>query len=167
MMTYYKRVLLIILVLFSFIGCDQVSKVAARKYLVHSLPVSYFCDILRLQYTENKGAFLSLGSAFPEEFHFWLLIVFTGVVVSGMLVFIIFKRTLNLYFATSISFIIGEGVGNLIDRMTNNGAVIDFMNIGIGRLRTGIFNFADVAIMIGMGMFIFLGFKRTRSRNSF
>ncbi len=32
------------------------------------------------------------------------------------------------------------------------------MNIGVGSLRTGIFNVADVAIMVGM--FIFVVFKR-------
>ena len=163
-MEYYKRVLLILIILFSCVGCDQVSKVAAHKYLAHSLPVSYLYDIFRLQYAENKGAFLSLGSAFAEEFRFWLLIVFTGVVVSGMLVFILLNRTLNPFFGISISLIVGGGVGNLIDRMTNDGAVIDFMNIGIGCLRTGIFNFADAAIIIGIGMLIFVRLNRTRSR---
>jgi signal peptidase II len=27
--------------------------------------------------------------------------------------------------------------------------VVDFLNVGVGSLRTGIFNFADVAIMLG------------------
>jgi signal peptidase II len=31
-------------------------------------------------------------------------------------------------------------------------AVIDFMNLGIGPLRTGIFNVADMAIMLGVGL---------------
>jgi signal peptidase II len=30
--------------------------------------------------------------------------------------------------------------------------VIDFMNVGIGPLRTGIFNVADMAIMLGVGI---------------
>ena len=45
--------------------------------------------------------------------------------------------------------IIGGGLSNLIDRLVNNGAVIDFLNLGIGSLRTGIFNVADMAIMLG------------------
>ena len=32
------------------------------------------------------------------------------------------------------------------------GSVIDFLNIGIGPVRTGIFNVADVAIMAGVSM---------------
>jgi len=38
----------------------------------------------------------------------------------------------------------------LIDRIFNEGRVIDFMNIGIGSLRTGIFNVADIAITLGV-----------------
>lgn len=54
-----------------------------------------------------------------------------------------------------LSHIIGGGIGNLIDRIFNSGAVIDFMNIGINDLRTGIFNIADVAITAGIVMLIF------------
>lgn len=84
-----------------------------------------------------------------------------------MLVFILVKRSLRPSFVIAISFIIGGGVGNLIDRMFNNGAVIDFMNIGVGSLRTGIFNVADVAIVTGMGLLIFIGLRCSKLGNTF
>lgn len=65
---------------------------------------------------------------------------------------------LSSFAVASSALIIGGGLSNLIDRIINQGAVIDFMNIGVGSLRTGIFNVADVAIMVGM--FIFVKFKR-------
>jgi signal peptidase II len=37
----------------------------------------------------------------------------------------------------------------MIDRIRFDGRVFDFLNVGIGGLRTGIFNVADVAIMAG------------------
>ena len=52
--------------------------------------------------------------------------------------------------ALSSTLIISGGLGNLIDRMVNQGAVIDFMNIGLGSIRTGVFNGADLAIMVGL-----------------
>ena len=52
------------------------------------------------------------------------------------------------------------GVSNFIDRASNNGAVVDFLNIGIGPIRTGIFNIADVAIMFGFALFIFGSYIR-------
>jgi signal peptidase II len=169
MITYYKRMLLIVVILFSCVGCDQVTKVTAQKYLASSQPISYLGDIFRLQYAENYGAFLSLGAALPEGLRFWLLIVVTGITVAGLLVFILVKRSLRTSLVIAISFIIGGGGGNLIDRTFNNGAVIDFMNIGVGSLRTGIFNIADVAIMIGMGIFIVIVIGRlySRSQNTF
>jgi signal peptidase II len=42
---------------------------------------------------------------------------------------------------------LGGGIGNLIDRVVHNGLVTDFINVGMGPLRTGIFNVADVAVM--------------------
>jgi signal peptidase II len=166
-MTYYKRMLLIAIMLFSCVGCDQITKVTAQRYLASSGAISYWGDIVRLQYAENSGAFLSLGAVLPAGLRFWLLIVLTGIGVAGMLAFILVKRNPRPSLVIAISFIMAGGVGNLIDRIVNNGAVIDFMDIGVGSLRTGIFNIADVAIMIGMGMLIVFGHLKSRSIRRF
>jgi signal peptidase II len=50
----------------------------------------------------------------------------------------------------ALALFLGGGIGNLIDRLTNDGRVIDFMHIGFGFLRTGIFNVADMALMTGV-----------------
>jgi signal peptidase II len=52
------------------------------------------------------------------------------------------------------SLIVGGGFSNLVDRIFNRGIVVDFMNMGVGGLRTGIFNVADVAIMAGVGLLL-------------
>jgi len=93
MTAYFKRLLLIVVILFSSVGCDQLGKVAVQKHLTPSLPISYLSDIVRLQYVENTGAFLSLDSALPAELRFWLLIILTGIAVAGMLAFILIKRS--------------------------------------------------------------------------
>jgi signal peptidase II len=54
----------------------------------------------------------------------------------------------------AIALVAGGGIGNLIDRLAYNGAVIDFLNVGIGGLRTAIFNVADVAVFLGAAMLI-------------
>ncbi|MBH0192527.1 MAG: signal peptidase II, partial [Nitrospira sp.] len=46
------------------------------------------------------------------------------------------------------------GVANLLDRMFYDGRVVDFMNLGIGGFRTGIFNVADVCITAGVLLLI-------------
>ena len=68
-------------------------------------------------------------------------------------------RTVNTWQIIAYSFILGGGVSNIYDRLLY-GSVVDFMNMGIGTLRTGIFNFADVSIMIGLFMILPYLFKK-------
>ncbi len=42
------------------------------------------------------------------------------------------------------------GISNLVDRIFRQGRVTDFMFISVGPIHTGIFNVADVMIMIGI-----------------
>src|SRR5437667_11859766 len=59
------KVLLLILVV-STIGCDRVTKHLAKSNLAGAPPQSYFADTLRLEYSENSGAFLNLGADLPK-----------------------------------------------------------------------------------------------------
>ncbi len=59
-----------------------------------------------------------------------------------------------------LSMILAGGFANLWDRILNGGVVIDFMNMGIGSLRTGVFNVADV--FITFGVLVFLGVELVR-----
>ena len=61
----------------------------------------------------------------------------------------------------AVAAIVGGGIGNLVDRV-QLGAVRDFLNVGIGSLRTGIFNLADMAITFGGIALIVLPFIRRR-----
>ncbi len=160
MKTYFRRLLSIAIILSSSVGCDQVTKEAAKYHLSHARPISMWGDTLRLQYTENTGAFLSIGSTLPAKTRFWLLVVLTLIALTGMLIFVLLHRNLRPSLVLGLSFIIGGGVGNLIDRIFHHGAVTDFMNVGIGGLRSGIFNVADMAIMLGVGIMIFIGILR-------
>ena len=54
------------------------------------------------------------------------------------------------------------GASNLLDRLAF-GKVVDFINVGVGPVRTGIFNVADIAIMLGVSILALAGY-RSRSR---
>jgi signal peptidase II len=54
----------------------------------------------------------------------------------------------------NFALVLSGGIGNLIDRIGNEGRVIDFMNLGIGSWRTGVFNVADIVIL-GGGIWLF------------
>jgi signal peptidase II len=147
-----KRAFLVMLVLGSCIGCDRVTKVIAREHLAASPVISYLNDLFRLQDAENHGAFLGLGSSLPEGLRVAILTVLVGAMLMGLLVYTIASRQLRLDCSLALALIIGGGLSNLLDRLLYHGAVVDFMNLGVGSLRTGIFNVADVAIMIGAGL---------------
>lgn len=147
-----SKILLISLVLLVSVGCDQASKAIARQQLAGAPTRTYLGDIFRLQYIENTGAFLGLGASLPPALRFWIMVVLVSTAVTGMLIYILKTRDLSFLGILGWSLVIGGGLGNLIDRILNDGAVVDFMNLGLGRLRTGIFNIADVAVMLGLGI---------------
>jgi signal peptidase II len=144
-----RRALLMVFVLFACVGCDQLTKSIARQSLAASEPIMFLNDFFRLQYVENRGAFLSLGANTSEHLNYWIFVVFVGVALTGMLVYLMTSKSLSRAQSIALSLVLAGGVGNLIDRILNEGRVVDFMNMGIGSLRTGIFNVADVAITVG------------------
>jgi signal peptidase II len=52
------------------------------------------------------------------------------------------------------------GIGNIIDRIIFDRHVVDFMNLGVNNLRTGIFNFADVYVVTGVTLLLVARYKR-------
>jgi signal peptidase II len=143
-----KHLIVVFLILFSCVGCDQTTKAAARRYLPRNEIFSFAGDTLRLQYAENKGAFLSMGSALPEKTRGFLFTAGAGAFIFAALCYLLVSP-LPRATAVALSLVCGGGCGNLIDRIAHGGYVIDFLNVGVGGLRTGIFNIADMAIMAG------------------
>ena len=48
----------------------------------------------------------------------------------------------------------GGGLANWLDRLLHQGAVTDFVSLGVGPLRTGIFNLADVVVVGGVALLL-------------
>ena len=141
-----------LLILLANIGCDQISKKIVRRELMEYETISIVKNHLTLTKVENTGAFLSVGSALPDFFKFFLLSIIPLLALSYGIVYLFTRRNLSNVSAVALSFAIGGGIGNIYDRLVH-GSVTDFMHIDFGIFQTGIFNMADVSIMVGMILF--------------
>jgi len=156
--TKWRRYTLILVIVVCCVGCDQATKAVARETLPDRPPVSLLGGIIHLEHAENLGAFLSLGARLPEQLRFLLGVVFSGAMLVVALVFAMRAQDISQPQLICLAFFIGGGIGNLIDRIWNNGAVTDFVMFGIGPLHTGILNLADVAITFSAVAFMLLSF---------
>jgi signal peptidase II len=146
---FRHRLALVALVLLPSVGCDRATKEYAEKNLSHRGRISMLRDTVRLEYAENSGAFLSLGSTLPRPFRDVLLTGVVALMVGTTLVMTLWGRR-GAREIVGLALIASGGVGNLWDRLLREGEVVDFMNLGIGPVRTGIFNVADIAIVAGV-----------------
>lgn len=144
------RVLLIAAVVAVVVASDQGTKRIASDALKASPSHSYLGDLLRLQYTENPGAFLSLGAGLPGDVRGWLFKWGIGALLLGVFGFALLSGRIKPLSLVALSLFLGGGLSNLADRVTRGDAVIDFMNVGVGPLRTGVFNVADLCIVTGI-----------------
>jgi signal peptidase II len=158
----FARWWLVLIVVGSTLSCDRLTKGLATTNLRDAAPRSYLNDTLRLQYVENEGAFLGMGSELDATTRFWLLTVASGVMLLVIFYWMWRDRRMRIGDTLALSLLVGGGVGNLADRVFMDGRVVDFLNIGVGTLRTGIFNVADVAIMLGVSLLV-LRLLTTRS----
>jgi len=122
-------------------------------------------DVLRLQLTQNPGAFLSLGASLSVQLRFVLFTAAAGTLLMGLVLAALFVKRLNRWGIGALALIAGGGASNLLDRLLDAGRVTDFLNVGIGPLRTGIFNIADMAILAG-AILLLLGYRSTTASNN-
>ena len=144
-----KRCLVVLLLLAGCVGCDQTTKSVAQSYLSQAETMSLLGDTVRLQLAFNSGAFLGLGASLPEFWRQMLFNVCVGVLLLGLLGYALFSKRITPAGVLATVLIVAGGISNLADRLAYDGYVVDFINLGVGALRTGIFNIADVFIVMG------------------
>lgn len=156
------RIILIITILGITLALDQVTKTIAVNTLKFSPAISFWGDFFVLRYAENTGAMLGFGSELPGYLRFWLLTVAVGLLLAILLIYILWNRNLTRVQTVALALIAGGGISNFVDRLLNDGRVVDFMHMGFDDLRTGIFNVADVFIMSGLALMLIFGEWRAK-----
>lgn len=120
------------------------------------LAVDQFSKYYILRAVHREGNFFQLGQAvkfhvvynpggafglFPNK---QLVFILVGVVVTGLLLYLLFSMQLQPIACLGLALALGGSLGNLIDRLLH-GAVIDFIQI----YSFPVFNIADMAIVSG------------------
>lgn len=162
-MTQLPKTLSISIITLSCIIVDQFSKFVAKQYLDPGDFYSFAGDTFRLQYAENSGAFLGLGATLPDPWRHLIFTVLVGVFLLWLLVYLLRSTELTSLATVCLSLVCAGGLSNLIDRIAYDGRVVDFLNVGIGPLRTGIFNVADMAITFGALLMIGESLRSSKS----
>ena len=158
------RWLVIFLVLVANIGCDQISKNYVRDRVDFDERISLVKNYVTLMKVENSGAFLSWGNSLPHALRFALLSIMPLVVLGFGLGYLIMKTSLPKRIMLGTAFVIGGGIGNIYDRLIY-GSVTDFLHIDLGIVQTGIFNLADVSIMMGVFIVLMDSFSKRNLSN--
>ena len=157
------RILLILAPL--FVVADQVTKIMVRAWLPRGDRIEVIPKFFNLIHVENPGA---AGGLMGDSEH--RLLIFLGVSVVAFVVIGLYFRALPVtedWLAAALALILSGAVGNFIDRALFH-KVTDFLDFHIGwqgGLREFVlrhshtthyptFNVADVAIVVGVGMFL-------------
>ncbi|NOV29409.1 signal peptidase II [Methylomonas sp. ZR1] len=155
-MNMMKRALLVFIVLVSCVGCDQATKSIAQSFLSETEVWSFWGDTVRLQLAHNHGAFLGLGSSLPDTLRDGLFSGGVALALLALLGYILLAKSTSPSSILAYTLLLAGGLGNLIDRLMYGGYVVDFINMGIGPIRTGVFNVADVVVVAG-ALMLFIG----------
>lgn len=130
---------------------DFLFKIWVKNNISNQTFLRTFIPFLNITYVKNFGAAYSL---------FWggryALILISVLTILMVLYFVFVKKINNQLFLIASSFVIGGGIGNLIDRIFF-GYVIDYLKLSFF---SPICNISDYFITFGAILFVFLFFTK-------
>ncbi|MCI8346829.1 MAG: signal peptidase II [Bacilli bacterium] len=127
---------------------DQVTKILITfKMKLHQV-ITVIPSFFHIHYVRNTGAAFSI-----LEGGRYLLIGFAIIVFLYLQRYISKNKMKRKLEIISLGLLMGGLVGNLIDRLLY-GYVIDFLSCSLGTYQFPIFNIADIAIVLGISLFI-------------
>jgi len=137
------------------VALDQATKELALRELADG-PVDVIEGALTLRLTFNSGGAFGLLQGFPGLFLAATLVV--------MVLILLWARRLEAgVWGIALGAILGGGLGNVADRIWRpTDGVVDFIDLHVWP----VFNVADMAIVIGVGLVLLLGFRGERRSGS-
>jgi signal peptidase II len=139
---------LILMLLLTNVGCDQISKYIVREKVDFNEQIILIDNFVTITKVENTGAFLGLGHHISRIEYKIFMIIMPLVVLGYALWYLLTRNNLSKTIIVGICLIIGGGLGNIYDRILF-GSVTDFLYFDFQIFHTGIVNFADISLTSG------------------
>ncbi|WP_163182873.1 signal peptidase II [Neobacillus sedimentimangrovi] len=138
-MFYYLTALFIIIL-------DQITKwlIVKNMYIGESIPV--IDDFLYITSHRNRGAAWGILQG-----QMWFFYVITVIVIIGLIYYLHKAAKGKMLLGISLAFMLGGAIGNFIDRVFRK-EVVDFIHSYIFSYNFPVFNIADSALVIGVGL---------------
>lgn len=102
--------------------------------------------VFHFTYRQNTGAAFSL---FDEPDQRWIFMTISTVAIIAMLVYLAINRNKSKLLCVALSFVVGGGIGNMIDRCLLK-YVVDFIDVRL--INFAVFNVADSFVCVGVGL---------------
>jgi len=139
---------------FILVLIDQIIKILVSNMIESIVIIKNFFN---LTYVKNTGAAFSI-----LENNTIFLIMITFISLFLIYKFLLKNKKFNKLEIIIYSLLIGGIIGNLIDRIVY-GYVIDYLEFIILNRHMPIFNFADICIVIGTFLFLFITIKEEKN----
>lgn len=121
-------------------------------------PQSFIDGVLNLHYAENCGAAFSMLRTAPPAVRG--LVFGVANVAALIALFVMFVRGVGgPAFAAAVPLIASGALGNISDRL-RHGFVVDFFQVDPKLFQYPVFNVADIAIAIGVGLLVIDNLRR-------
>ena len=143
--------MLVLLILIALIiGADQLTKWLAVVYLQNGDSVYVIPGVFRFVFVKNDGAAFGM-----LDNHRWVFMILSTVAIVGLLIYLWKKPPESMLCSISLAFLVGGGIGNMIDRCLY-GYVVDFIDFcAFPKIWMWVFNVADSFVTVGTFMLMY------------
>jgi signal peptidase II len=125
------------------VGCDHVTKHAAKAELENHAPRTLLARVLDLRYVENTDVAFNLLRWIREDVRRPLLLV-SGALALAVLIVILARRKNTSATKVAMVLLLAGALGNYLDR-SFRGYVVDFIHVP----HWPVFNVADIYVTAG------------------
>ena len=128
------------------VAADQITKHLVLANIAMYEDVAVLPGIFHFTYIENKGA--AFGMLANNR---WVFLLISTVAIAAFVFYIIKYRPKDILLRISLSFVVGGGIGNMIDRCFR-GSVVDFIEVDF--IDFYVFNVAHIFVCVGCGLMV-------------